>query len=86
MSYVVVCMVGLLVYTGPGKKNHLNVQLQGIEVRELSSDKSLVDFSADIKAKKLRVVGNTVRKMNMNLCHYRPSDALKFNAAPISGE
>lgn len=69
MSLAVTCMVGLLIQVGT-TVNHLNVELKGYEVKELSSDRSLVDFSADIAAHKLQVVGPTVVPINMNLCAY----------------
>lgn len=75
---IVICTVGILVAT-PYGQNHLNVELKGVEVREVATDKSLVDFSGDIAAKRIAIIGPTVVIMNMNLCRYLPEDVAKFN-------
>lgn len=79
MHAAVVCTVGLLVAVG-GTAQHLNVQLRGFEIRDLSSDRSLVDFTADIRRKRLQVVGPTTIPINTNMCLYDANEVDRFNS------
>jgi hypothetical protein len=78
VSVPISCMVGLLVLVG-GKQQHLNVQLNGFEVRYIASDRSLVDFSANISKLGLKVLQPTVFAIDTNLCQYRTEQVTYWN-------
>jgi hypothetical protein len=61
----VICLVYLQV-----AGNGLSTRLEGWEVKELTADYSLVDFSAAIRAKHLQVEEPMVKRINMNDCNY----------------
>lgn len=78
MSIAVTCLVGLLVLSS-GKPQHLNVQLDGVEVRELSADRSLVDFSQAITRLHIPVLQSTAFPVNTNVCKYSTEQMAIFN-------
>lgn len=75
----ITCMVGLLISTQTGP-NHLNIELKGYEVYEVGSNRSLVDFTAAIRAHRLRIIGPTVIIIETNMCRYEAKDVAQWNA------
>lgn len=76
---LVTCWVALQILGADGPTN-LNIELHGVEVKELSSDRSLVNFGTDIAQHRLRVLGPVVMAINMNVCQYMPDTVARFNS------
>lgn len=79
MNYAVTCMVGIMVFVH-GRAQHLNIELRGTEVRERSSDSSLIDFSTDLRLKHIKPLGPQAFYVNTNSCIYStPPDVVNLS-------